>query len=138
MPITVTVDRAARRVLQQASDAVTPPEVIAALDRQAEGGGWGYPTLAVYAGVDSAPIAADLRAILDHVIRLSRQHGPRGPVALVVPDNLALFGMFRMYSVIADEQLTVEAFRTIDDAERWLADVSAARPEAARRQPTPI
>jgi hypothetical protein len=52
---------------------------------------------------------------------LSRTHGPRGPVAFVTTMPVA-FGLVRMYSALAGQvQQTVEVFRDIGDAERWLA-----------------
>lgn len=128
MPLIVTVDHAARRVLQRGVDPIAlPADVLTALDEQAAMGGWCYPALSDFSEVTNAPRAVDLHAFLERIAVLSRQHGPRGPVAFIVPENLALFGMFRMYSMLADERLDTATFRTAADAEAWLTRVAASR-----------
>ncbi len=128
MPLIVTVDHAARRVLQRGVDPIAlPTDVLIALDEQAAGGGWSYPTLSDFSQVTEAPRAVDLHAFLERIALLSRQHGQRGPVAFIVPENLALFGMFRMYSMLADERLDTATFRTLADAEAWLVRATAVR-----------
>ncbi len=124
MPLRIEIDHAACRVRQIATDPLAlPSDVFGALDEQAAAGAWAYATIADYSSLQTVPQAWQLRAFLDHVAQLSRTHGRRGPVAFVVPDNLALFGMLRMYSLIAEPHVaTVQAFPTLAEAEAWLAE----------------
>lgn len=121
MPLRVTIDHENKLVTQQGADPIAlPGDVFAALDEQAQGGGWAYPTLADFSRVRETPSASDLHAFLDHVAELSQYHGRRGPVAFVVPDNLALYGMFRMYSIVSDTRLATQVFKSFAEAEDWL------------------
>jgi hypothetical protein len=73
---------------------------------------------------------AEVRAGLKRVDTLTRTHGRRGPVAFVTTMPAA-FGMVRMYSTLAGQlQHTVEVFRDIGDAERWLAAHTEPAPDA--------
>ena len=91
------------------------------VDRQANEGTWNYGMLYDSRRVSTVASQTDVRAGLKHVEVLSRTHGPRGPVAFVTTMPAA-FGMVRMYSTLAGQvQQTVEVFRDIGDAERWLA-----------------
>lgn len=121
MPVTVTIDHVHKVVRQQGSDPILyPADAFAVLDQQAEAGAWAYATIADLSHVQTTPTAHELRVCLDHIAKLSRRHGQRGPVAVVVPDNLALYGMYRMYSMVSDDTFVTQAFKSLDEAEDWL------------------
>ena len=56
---------------------------------------------------------------------LRRASGPRGPVAMVAP-RTADYGMWRMFEIRAEiaDLDAIRAFRTVDDAARWLDAVA--------------
>jgi hypothetical protein len=121
MPITYARDDEHRRIVVTTIGIVGLDDLLAVVDRQANEGTWSYGVLYDSRRVSSVASQTDVRAGLEHVEVLSRMHGPRGPVAFVTTMPAA-FGMVRMYSTLAGQvQQTVEVFRDIGDAERWLA-----------------
>jgi hypothetical protein len=125
MPFTYAHDHQNRRVVVTWSDPITPIAVFDLLDRQAADGAWNSGLLDDVRGVTWIPTADELRRSLDHIQLLSRDHGARGPVAFVVGDQAALFGMLRMYSTLAEMQdpsVRLNVFHTIAEATKWLDD----------------
>jgi hypothetical protein len=132
MPISYERDDGRRRIIVTTVGEVTVDEMLAVVDRQAREGTWRYGMLYDSRRLSTIASPTDVRVGLRHVEKLSTEHGPRGPVAFVttVP---AAYGMVRMYSTLGgQQQLTVEAFRDIGDAERWLAVHTASEPVAKR------
>jgi hypothetical protein len=121
VPLAYTVDHVRRRVLQSGTDPISPSEVLAVQDRQAADGAWSYRTLVDFARINWVPTANEMRMFTDHVGSISKVHGPRGPLAMVAGENTALFGMFRMYSILGEQAgVKIEAFTTVGEAEDWL------------------
>lgn len=121
MPLIYTVNHDRRRVSVRGVDPISTDDVIARLNQQAVDGAWGYTALEDLRGVQWVPTSHDLRVYLTHVHTIRDRHGPRGPLAFVIAGNLALFGMFRMYSILGEQLgLTIGAFHSIEEAERWL------------------
>jgi hypothetical protein len=130
MPITYERDDERRRIIVTTVGVVTVEEMLAVIDRQAREGTWRYGMLYDSRRVSTIASPADVRIGLRHVDTLVTVHGPRGPVAFVTT-VLAAYGMVRMYSTLAGQQhQTVEAFRDIGDAERWLAMHTIDEPAA--------
>ena len=94
--------------------------ILETLDRQAAEGTWQYARLYDDRHVSVPPTSEQTRSLLEAVRRRIREHGPRGPVA-VVTDQPANYGMVRMYMTLADEEQFVAVFRDPGDAGRWLA-----------------
>jgi hypothetical protein len=121
VPITYERDDERRRLVVTTVGIVTLDDLIGVMDRQASEGTWSYGMLYDSRRVASIASQADVRAGLKHSESLSRVHGRRGPVAFVTTMPAA-YGMVRMYSTLAGQvQQSVEVFRDIGDAERWLA-----------------
>jgi hypothetical protein len=121
MPITYERDDLLRRIIVTTIGIVGLDDLLAVVDRQATEGTWQYGMLYDSRRVTSVASQTDVRAGLKHVEALCRSHGRRGPVAFVTTLPAA-YGMVRMYSTLAGQlHQAVEAFREIDDAERWLA-----------------
>ena len=121
MPITYERDDLLRRIIVTTIGIVGLDDLLAVVDRQANEGTWQYGMLYDSRRVTSVASQTDVRAGLKHVEALCRSHGRRGPVAFVTTLPAA-YGMVRMYSTLAGQlHQAVEAFREIDDAERWLA-----------------
>src|SRR4051794_22358486 len=56
------------------------------------------------------------------VVNTVRQIGEKsklGPTAVVVSDDIT-YGMLRMLSILLEDVCSVQVFRQMDDAERWL------------------
>ena len=62
-----------------------------------------------------------IRHIVDRVTEVVHRAGPRGPTAIVAPDN-AVFGMGRMFETLCDLAgiPNVRVFRNRIEAEQWL------------------
>ena len=128
MPITYERDDQRRRITVTTIGIVGLDELLAAADRQANEGTWHYGVLYDSRRVTSVASQTEVRAGLKHVEALSRTHGCRGPVAFVTTIPAA-YGMVRMYSTLAGQlHQTVEVFRDIVDAERWLATRTEPEP----------
>jgi len=128
MPITYERDDKLRRIVVTTIGIVGLDDMLAVVDRQASEGTWKYGILYDSRRVASVASQTDVRAGLRHVELLSRTHGKRGPVAFVTTMPAA-YSMVRIYSTLSGQvQQSVEVFRDIGDAERWLA--SQLEPEA--------
>ena len=128
MPITYHRDDKRRRIVVTTIGIVGLDDMLAVVDRQANEGTWQYGILYDSRRVASVASHTDVRAGVRHVEALSRTHGRRGPVAFVTTMPAA-YGMVRIYSTLSGQvQQSVEVFRDIGDAERWLA--SQLEPEA--------
>jgi hypothetical protein len=76
------------------------------------------------AGVEKAPSASEIRELALRMPPLL-DHG-LGPIAIVT-DSLFVYGVARMFGLFAEAvHAKVGAFRSADDAERWLHDEAAA------------
>jgi hypothetical protein len=121
MPIDYTRDDRARRIHVRDYGTVTLAEMRAIMNRQAAEGTWAFATLHDAREMTSSLTAAEVRTVVEHVNALTAQHGPRGPVAIVLEQTVA-YGMARMYSILSDRTaVVVSAFRDLQEAERWLA-----------------
>jgi hypothetical protein len=108
-------------VHQIGSDPISATDVFSVQDQQVEDGAWSYSTLVDFTRVAWVPSSADMRRFMTHVRSISTALGPRGPVAMVAGENTALFGMFRMYSILGEpEGAIIEAFSSVSEAEHWL------------------
>jgi hypothetical protein len=124
MPLDSTVDHERRRVHVKGTDPITTTTVLESLEHQAAIGAWRYAALVDLSEATWIPAAAELRQFLGQIQRLSKQHGVRGPVAFAVAGNGALFGMIRMYGILAEMEtsnpIKVEVFPTAAEAAAWL------------------
>jgi hypothetical protein len=69
----------------------------------------------------------DTDALLEHVRHIVSVYGPRGPVA-VVSRSAATAGTVHMYAHQAGEDLALEVFWDVEDAERWLTSRRSPKP----------
>jgi hypothetical protein len=119
MPITYVIDRLHQRMLTQASGLITFQDVDDHLDREERDRGLDLPELVDARGARTDLTSAQVRALVQRGIRMLRTI-PLGPTAIVANDE-TLFGMARMYSILAEHDgITVDVFRDVDSASRWL------------------
>lgn len=119
MPITYERDDRRHRIIVTLEGTFDVDEIVATLDRQASEGTWHHTRLYDLRALREAPTSPQIKALLGHVRERTRVHGLRGPVA-VVTDHLAVYGMVRMYMSLGENDGTVEVFRDIAAADRWL------------------
>jgi hypothetical protein len=109
---------------QRITVTITGPARLADLssvvERQAADGTWRYGMLYDEClGTASLSVGAT-RALVAVVDRMTRAHGPRGPVAIVC-EVVEQFGMARMYSILGDQQgRDSNVFHDVAAAEAWL------------------
>lgn len=122
MPFNYTVDHERRRVFVRVLDPIVVADLIGLVDRQAADGAWNYTRLEDLRPVNAwLPTSAELTELLGHIHTISGTHGVRGPIAFVIAQNSALFGMFRMYAILGEHRgETIGTFRSLIEATDWL------------------
>ncbi len=122
MPVTYTIDTKERVIRTRCIGMVTFAEVaehFQALARDpacAEG----LDVLLDVSEVNSLPDASQIRAVALELKKIQK-NGKFGACAIVAPRD-AIFGMLRMFEVMAQEYFRVICvFRASSDAEAWLA-----------------
>jgi hypothetical protein len=123
MPITYHIDAERRLVLTHASGILTDADLLAHKERLARDAAFD-PAMAQLSDLREIQrldvTAAGVRAMVDHdTVHVARRTGHR--LALVVPTDDA-FGMARMYQLMRrEDDGNVGVFRTMPEAEAWLA-----------------
>ena len=124
-------DDVRRRLTLTFTGPLDVAEIVASMDRQAADGLWAYAVLVDARDRLGAGTAAEIQRLADHQRRLTREHGARGPVA-VVTNEPAQFGMGRMFGTFVEmDGAAFGAFREITAAERWLDQQQAGTPPPA-------
>ena len=121
MAITSSIDAAARIVLLNYTEEVSPQEwravMLAICQEPTYHPGYGFL-------VDRRRVGAPTRECVNQVLGIvgtRRETLAAGPWALVVGNSQSAFGMGRMLSILAEElPMRIEVFRDIDVADRWL------------------
>jgi hypothetical protein len=125
MPITFSIDRTRPRVHTTATGRVTFDEIMAHLDRTEAVHVGTYPQLLDARDATTGLSAGQVRALADRAGSMARR-GLLGPTAFAISHD-ASFGMARMYELLVEDRgVAVGVFRTLDEAERWLATASPA------------
>ena len=124
MPITYHLDDERRRITVTVSGLTTVDDILALINRQIADQTWAYALLYDFTEMPQLPETADVARIADHVRVAAKQHGRRGPVA-VVSRHPEVLGTARQYSGIEADTDPVAFFTTRHDAERWLSQAQA-------------
>jgi len=112
------------------TDPMTTADALASINRQASLGDWSRAYLVDLRRVTWLPAPSEIRRLTCLIERLNLKHGRRGPVAFVVDGHKALFGMLRMYSILADDIDDIAVFDNVGEAIRWLATHTSRMHEA--------
>jgi hypothetical protein len=120
-----SVDRDSRRITLVGSAPFTLDDVDAGIRARVGPEVWSFPTLIDFRGVGDWLPTRELVESYAHRMRSFEQSNgaSRGPVAFVVTHaQPALYGMLRMYSMIAElhHGAHVGVFYSVKDAETWL------------------
>ena len=119
MPIRYTIDVVHRRLLTHADGIVTFHDINAHLDVEQRSRDLGRPELIDARGATGDISAEDVRRLVRRAADMLRDVA-LGPTAIVTHDD-ALYGMARMYSVLAEGVgAAAEVFRDMESATRWL------------------
>jgi len=122
MPVIHAVDHERREMYSTAEGPITIDDIRKHLTEKHRDKGLAYRELieASRATVTFSP--ADVRTMVE-VLRAYGQEGALGPTAIVVGNDLA-YGMLRMLAILLEGVCELQPFRTRQEAERWLAEVS--------------
>jgi len=136
MAITYTLDRPARRMYTRAEGVLTLPELEEHLDVEERERALGYAELFDARGARTDLTPADVRRLVERAREAHAGGLVVGPTA-VVADNDVVYGMARMYALLAEfENAPVEVFREVEPALEWL-DGFLRETEPAGTVPTP-
>ena len=120
MPIRVSRDDSSRTLTITATDPMTQEDWLGVPTTQATMGCWSYALLLDVTGAKQAFGADTIWRVADLWKELVAEHGPRGPVAIVVSDAL-LHATARMYTVATHSlDAKVAVFRDVSEAITWL------------------
>ena len=129
MPLDVVADERRRWIVVRATGSVTLPEILALIPTvRARIDHRMWPLLFDARSATTAATEEDVHAAVAVLQRVDREQGPRGHAALVADDDVLYARMLLYEGRSAQIGIrTVRVFRALEDAERWLAIVSAAR-----------
>jgi hypothetical protein len=120
MPVSIEVDDTCGRIEVCARGAVSFQEAVAALAYRRKHDCLRHTVCVDCLELASAPTSDEVRALADQRRRLYHPDGV-GPTVIVASDDL-LYGMLRMYQILADHGPSLHIARSREDAEAWLAD----------------
>jgi hypothetical protein len=130
MPISYELDRTTRRVCTTVTGPVTPDDIVNHLQAACREELLTHAELIAARGA-SPPILspADVWNAADRVRNAEFNRQGLGPRAVVV-DNLAMFGMTRMFVTLMSDWFPMAVFRNLTDAEIWLTGQTGRPSEA--------
>jgi hypothetical protein len=124
MPIRYSVDRVNRWLLTHADGVVTFHDINAHLDYEQRNRDLDRPELIDARGATTTVTATQVRELVKRAADMLRMVD-LGPTAIVT-DNDVVYGMARMYSVLAEGAgAAAEVFRDMQEATVWLNRISA-------------
>ena len=122
MAISYGKDETARRVTFTVVGDLTLKDLTEAADRQAAEDAWSYALLLDASGRTGATVSAPaVRMFAEYTTKLSARHGPPGPFAVVVHDDVG-YRMGRMFEVLSGSQTErlIKICRSLEEAQAWL------------------
>ena len=119
MPIEISRDDDARRVIAVASGEFQADDFAKILAQLRSSGTWTYGVLLDVRRMTGTPAIAELRPIMNLTRTNENQEGPRGPVAIVAGGSV-IYGMACAYAAMSEPKGRVEVFPDRPEAERWL------------------
>jgi hypothetical protein len=120
MPVRYERDDAQRRVVVTVEGALQMSEMLAAIERQRADDTWNYGTLFDLRRVEGHPTVAELRDLMSQASVHPMAAGRPGPIALLAIEA-TLYNRLCTYAALTQGKLTLEVFREVDEADRWLA-----------------
>ena len=119
MPIRYSVDRLHGRLLTHADGIVTFHDINAHLDLEQRDRNLDRPELIDARGAKTNLTADEVRRLVQRAASMLR-NVDLGPTAIVT-DNDVVFGMARMYSLLAENAgVVADVFRDLESAAQWL------------------
>jgi hypothetical protein len=119
MPVRYERDDARRRVVVTVEGAFETRDMFTVIARQRAEDTWSYGLLYDLRRMKGRPTFQELRDILSQAATPQANERRRGPVAVLATDPI-VYGVACTYAALGREKLTVQVFRDVDDADRWL------------------
>ena len=116
MPVRYERDDARRRIVVTMQGPYALPDFLAVIERQQVDHAWAYRALYDLRGMTGHPTSADLRQSMSLAAQADQ---PRGRVAVVTADPV-MYRRACTYAALGRSMMTMEVFRDVDEAERWL------------------
>jgi hypothetical protein len=129
MPIRYERDDARQRVVVTVHGPFAVADFLAVIERQRGDDAWAYGMLYDLRGMTGEPAVDDLRQFMSEADRTTQ---PRGPIAILATEP-AIYGRACTYAALTRATLTIEVFRDLDNAERWLTAQAKAREKGGPR-----
>jgi len=125
MPLVFDVQEEKRRVIVTATGSMTLRELTQATATVRVGDVVRYGILIDLTNASVPLTAGEVDWMVNYTAALRRVSGPRGAVAMVTPRD-ADYGMWRMFEIRAEnaDLDAIRAFRTVQEATRWLDEVA--------------
>ena len=120
MPVQYERDDVRRRVVITVQGALQTSDMLAAIERQRAENTWSYATLFDLRRVAGHPTVAELRDLMSQASVHPMAAGRPGPIALLATEVI-LYNRLCVYAALTQGKLTLEVFRDVDEADRWLA-----------------
>ena len=130
MPISYELDRTTRRVRTTVSGPVTPDDILNHFEATCREEVLSCAELIDARGA-TPPIlsAADIYQVVNRILAAEFNRQAVGPRAVVL-DDLAMFGMTRMFVTLVSDFFPISVFRDPAEAEGWLAERAGRSPGA--------
>lgn len=135
MPIRLAVDHPGRNARAVCTGSVSREDLENYFDALSVAGAGPYPKLFDMADADFAITDTDMLLIAARIRAYAQSGGePIGPVAIVAVSQKG-FEQAELFAVLADADRPLLVFRTVAEAEQWLASAPGGRPTESRTRP---
>ena len=123
MPISYRIDEARRRLYTRAEGLVTYAEMRAHVNTDLSAEAATYGELIDCSNATTNVTGAEIRQLAMERKKMDARQRRPGPVAVVATDSV-FFGMLRMYDALTESIRSMQVFRDVQKAERWLDSVT--------------
>jgi hypothetical protein len=120
MPVQYERVDARRRVVVTEHGVLKTSDMLAVIERQRAEDTWNYGTLFDLRRTAEPPTVAELRDLMSQAPVHPMAAGRPGPIALLATEAI-LYSRLCSYAALTQGKLTIEVFRDVDEADRWLA-----------------
>ena len=125
MTIIAKFDHESRHVYARAEGRISLEEIRDHLEEEREEPGLAFSELIDARGSIPDFSPADVRVLVAW-LRWLGERTRLGPTAVVVDSDLE-FGMVRMIEILVEDVCQVKPFRSVEEAERWLTQISTGQ-----------
>jgi hypothetical protein len=122
VPISYRIDEARKRIYTRGEGLVNYEDLRAHMFSEAGEPAASYSELVDVSDATTDVTPEEIRHLASARRAIAQRQQP-GPVAVVATDEM-FFGMMRMYHMLTDQVRPLRVFSSVQEAERWLDEVS--------------